>query len=240
MLLSACTAFTSKNPVESEQNNEQNLVEEVEPNENEETAIDSNDTDDDSEKDNVSSVDEQEAEDSNEPTELEMMGFFLPDSSEAHYGGIGNEFAELDILVSHPYDGFVMIYENNGGVLIRTLYKVETDKILILSEEPFEAIESAPPLAELEQMQVESVYLQKPFEVGAVFESWTIVETNATVETFYQTFEHAIVIEEQDGDFINRKYFVKDYGEVKRESIMEVTDEPNLTITSLLETIKEP
>lgn len=239
-VLSACSISTSKDPVESDLDNDQNLVEEADASDDEVATNGSNDIVNDSEEGNDSVMNEQETEDPNEVIELDMMSYFLPDSYEAHFEGTGNEFAELDILVSHPYDGIVMIHENNGGVLIKTLYKVENDKIFILNEEPVETIKSAPPLEELEQMQVQSVYLQKPLEVGATFESWTIVETDAIVETLYQTFENAVVIEEQDGNFINRKSFVKDYGEVKRESIMKVTDEPNFIITSLLETIKEP
>ena len=33
-------------------------------------------------------------------------------------------------------------------------------------------------------------------------------------------FDHAFVIEMKTDDFVNRKYFVEGFGEVKRESIM--------------------
>ena len=51
--------------------------------------------------------------------------------------------------------------------------------------------------------------MQKPFEVGTTFNQWTIVETDATVETPYQQFEHVLVIEMKENDFTNRKYFAE-------------------------------
>ena len=65
-------------------------------------------------------------------SEISLTDFFLPDGSNAHYLGEGNEFAELDIEVTHPFEDYVIIHENNGGSLVRHIYKIETDKISIL------------------------------------------------------------------------------------------------------------
>lgn len=72
-----------------------------------------------------------------------MLDYLLPDSSKAHYEGTGNEYAELDVQVYHPYEEFVMIYENNGGSMIRKLYKVEKDRILTLEEKHVDVQENA-------------------------------------------------------------------------------------------------
>lgn len=169
-----------------------------------------------------------------------MLDYLLPDSSKAHYEGEGNEFAELDVQVYHPYENYVMIYENNGAVLLRKLYKVEKDKILKLDESPVDTEGNAPPVAELEKMAVKGVYLQKPFEKGATFEKWTIVDTDATVETPYKKFEHAIVIEEKDEAYTNRKYFVEGFGEVKRESVMTQEGKEDFFVTSSMESVTKP
>ena len=81
--------------------------------------------------------------------------------------------------------------------------------------------------------------MQKPFEVGATFNDWTIVETDATIETPYQNFEHVLVIEMKDKDFTNRKYFAKNFGEIKRESVMIIEDEEDFVVTSTLESVSK-
>lgn len=169
-----------------------------------------------------------------------MLDYLLPDSSKAHYEGTGNEYAELDVQVYHPYEEYVMIYENNGGSMVRKLYKVEKDRILTLEEKHVDVTENAPPVAEIEKMAVTGVYLQKPFEKGATFGKWTVVDTDATVDTPYKKFEHAIVIEEQGDSYINRKYFEEGFGEVKRESVMTVKGEDDLLVTSSMESVTKP
>ena len=79
--------------------------------------------------------------------------------------------------------------------------------------------------------------MQKPFEVGATFNEWTIVETDATIETPYHKFEQVIVIETKEKDFINRNYFAENYGEVKRESVM--ISEDDFVVTSTLESVSK-
>lgn len=169
-----------------------------------------------------------------------MMDFLLPDNSKAHYEGTGNEYAELDVQVYHPYEEYVMIYENNGGSLLQKLYKVEKDRILTLDERHVDVKENSPPIAELEKMEVTGVYLQKPFEEGASFGRWTIVDSDATVDTPYRKFEHAIVIEEKGDNFINRKYFVEGFGEVKRESVMKSEGQEDFIVTSSMESVTQP
>ncbi|MGG0644435.1 hypothetical protein ABE021_10895 [Sporosarcina gallistercoris] len=169
-----------------------------------------------------------------------MLDYLLPDSSKSHYEGTGNEYAELDVQVYHPYENYVMIYENNGAALLRKLYKVEKDRILILEEKHVDIEENAPSVETLKKMEVTGIYLQKPFEKGAAFGKWTIVDTDATVDTPYKKFEHAIVIEEKGENYTNRKYFVEGFGEVKRESMMTKKGEADMLVTSSMESVTQP
>ena len=50
-----------------------------------------------------------EGDNGNNQSEISMIDFFLPDGSKAHYLGEGNEFAELDIEVAHPYEKYVIV-----------------------------------------------------------------------------------------------------------------------------------
>lgn len=96
-----------------------------------------------------------------------------------------------------------------------------------------------PSLNELDAMTPTGIYLKKPFTKGTAFGDWIIVDTDVTVETPYQTFDHAFVIEKQDKDVINRKYFVEGFGEVKRESIMTTDDGGEYIVTSTLKAVDQ-
>ena len=75
------------------------------------------------------------------------------------------------------------------------------------------------------------------YKPGTIFGDWTIVQTGAMVETPFNTFENAFVIEMNNADFVNRKYFVRGFGEVKRESVMTM-DDGEFIVTSTLESIE--
>ncbi|MCM3709666.1 hypothetical protein [Sporosarcina luteola] len=168
-----------------------------------------------------------------------LLDFFLPAGSTARYKGEGNEFAKLDIDFAHPYEDYVILHENNGGAVIRRIYKIEKEQILKIEEKPVDLHEDFPSLQDINAMEPIGIYLKKPLNVGTVFGNWKIVEKDVTVETPYQTFDHAFVIEEKGEDFVNRKYFVEGFGEVKRESIMKSVDEEYI-VTSTLESVTKP
>ena len=168
--------------------------------------------------------------------EISLTDLFLPDGSKAHYLGEGNEFAELDVEVARPFENYVVVHENNGGSLVRHIYKIEPDQISILEEKTVDLVKDFPSQAELDAMNPTGVYLKKPLKKGTTFDTWTIVEMNTTVDTPYKKFDHAFVIEMKTDDFVNRKYFVEGFGEVKRESIMQ-TDDGEFIVTSTLKTV---
>jgi hypothetical protein len=170
------------------------------------------------------------------PSESELREFFLPAGSVAHFEGVGIEFAQYKVEYAQPFQNYFILHENNGGALLRKVYRVNDDKIEILESTVVNQEESVPMLADLEKLNPIGVYLMKPFEVGTEFGTWKIVETDATVETPYQTFNDAIVIEEVLDNAVNRKYFVSGIGEVMRESIMD-TDDGEYVVTSKLRTI---
>jgi len=169
---------------------------------------------------------------------IPLSDLFMPDGSKAHFQGEGNEFAELDVQVTRPFENYIVIHENNGGSLVRHIYKIEPDKISILEEMAVQLVKDFPSQADLDKLKPIGVYLKKPLEIGTTFGTWTIIDTETTIDTPYKKFDHAIVIEEKTEDYINRKYIVEGYGEVKRESIMQ-TDDGEYIVTSTLLTIEE-
>lgn len=170
-------------------------------------------------------------------TEVDLSNFFLPDGAKAHYKGEGNEFSTLAIEVHKIGEQFVAVDEDNGGTLIRKLYRIDEDKISLLSEDVVHTNIDLPSEELMKDLKPVEVYLQKPLKVGNKYDHWEIIETNSTVETPYKKFDNAIVIEMVDDGFINRKYFVPNYGEVKRESIMQCEGDEDFIVTSSLETV---
>ncbi|WP_301109288.1 hypothetical protein [Sporosarcina sp.] len=199
------------------------------------TSLDGNsNSNNDSVKDEQTNENQSGQEDA-EKTDVSLLDYFLPDGSSAHYKGDGNEFAELDITVDSPAEDYVVVHENNGGSFIQKVYKLEGDEIKILQEQPVEIKAEVPNGEDLKAMQPIGIYLNGPIEKGTVFEDWKIIETDASVETPYQEFNDAVVLEQKGDDIINRKYLVKGFGEVKRESIM--TTNKDFVVTSSLETV---
>ncbi|MCZ2256940.1 hypothetical protein [Sporosarcina sp. G11-34] len=166
-----------------------------------------------------------------------MSEFFLPSGTNAHYKGEGNEFAELDIEVTVLDESHVVVDEDNGGVSSRTIYQIQEDKISILSSEPIDFDDPMPTSDMISKMIPLEIYLQKPFEVGSSFGKWTIIETDATTETPFKTFNDVIVNEMDEDDFINRKYFAKGFGEIKREAIMITENNDDFIVTSTLQSV---
>ncbi len=202
-------------------------------------------------KDNVNTDEENvaEVEDEDEKPVVEeevestedssMLEYFLPEGTKSHFKGEGNEFAELDVEVIVANEDYAIVDVDNGGVLVRTIYKIEQDSIHIVSTEPIDYEEEVPSLEEINDMKSIEVYLERPFKKGNTFGVWTIIEVAATVETPYQSFNDAIIIESSDENFVNQKAFVKGYGEVKYETIMDTDDEFEFIVTSILESVEE-
>lgn len=174
----------------------------------------------------------------NDDVVMPMSDFFLKDGTKAHFKGEGNEFAGFTMEITQPYENFFIVYENNGGIFLRRIFSATEKQIYILDESTVDYKDEFPSLAELEDMTPKGIYLQKPLKVGATFDLWTVVDIDATVETPYRTFTNAIVIEQKEEHVTNRKYFVQDFGEVKRESI-QTTNGKEFVVTSELESVSK-
>ncbi|MEI4768210.1 hypothetical protein WAX74_00870 [Psychrobacillus sp. FJAT-51614] len=162
-----------------------------------------------------------------------LSHFFQADQTTAQFKGEGNEYASYTLKTQHPYENYVITYEDNGGTIVQRIYRITEDNIGLLAEtaEAYETVK--PSLEELESMQVIDIYLAAPLEVGTHFNEWEIISTSETVETESQTFENVIVVEKTEAQGnITRKFFVKDFGEIKREFIMVSEDEEDITVTS--------
>jgi hypothetical protein len=171
------------------------------------------------------------------PTETNLNQFFLTDGSSAQFLGDGNEYASYSLKTQWMNENYVATYEDNGGTVMQRIYRISTDKISLLAEngEAYDA--QMPSVEELEAKPEIGIYLSTPLEVGTEFNDWIITSTSETVETSLQMFTDVIVIEkkEEQGN-LNRKYFAKEFGEIKREFIMH-EGEQEIIISSTIEKV---
>ena len=177
-----------------------------------------------------------EEEPSNDP--IDPLSFFLADGSAARFEGIGNEYATLAIRTEYLDEGYVALYEDNGGTTMLRVYRLSDDRVDLVKEEGEFYEDYTPTFEELEALEVISAYLEFPLEEGNLIGDRTVIETGATVETPYETFEDAIVLESKSQEnTTNRWYFVEGYGEVKREFISQEEGAEDFIVTSSLESI---
>lgn len=167
-----------------------------------------------------------------------LTKFFMPNGTIADYLGEGNEFASFRSRTHWHNDNTVSIYEDNGGSTVLRTYRINKDTIVLIHEEGEYYEEFNPTDDELNALQPISTYLQLPLKEGTSFDDWHIRNVNQTIETPYRIFNHVILLEktEESGN-INRRYIVKDYGEIKREYIMN-DGESETVVSSTLENIK--
>jgi len=168
---------------------------------------------------------------------VDLKKFLKPDNTVANFLGDGNEFSSYTEKTTWLNDEFVGTIVDNVGVSLMTIYKITKNQIEIVFKEPIDLDTPFPKIEELEVLEPIETYLATPIEEGTSFGQWKIVETNATIETPYKTFEKAIILEEKGENYVNRKYFVEGLGEIKTESIMDTDQGETYTVTSALQSI---
>ena len=181
---------------------------------------------------------EESAEESN-TDEIDPFSFFMADGTTAHFEGVGIEFAALTIRTEYLEEDYVALYEDNGGTTLLKVYRLSDDRVDLVKDEAEFHDDYTPTSEELDELEVISTYLEFPLEVGDTFGERTVIETGATVETPYETFDNAIVLESKESEnTTNTWYFVEGYGEVKREFVSQEEGEDEFKVTSSLESME--
>lgn len=170
--------------------------------------------------------------------QVNLTQFFLPNDTTAYFKGEGNEYASYTLKILHLYDNYITTLEDNGGTVVQRIYRISDDEITLISEKGEAYDPVTPSLEELESMQPMDIYLDTPIQVGTEFNGWKITSTSASVVTDLKKFENVVVIErkETEGN-MTRKYFAKDFGEIKREFIM-LEEQKEVIISSTIEKFK--
>ncbi|MBS4210215.1 hypothetical protein KHA95_19330 [Bacillus sp. FJAT-50079] len=183
-------------------------------------------------------VKQPEEENKENPPQVALSDFFMKDGTVANFKGEGNEFAQYTAKTKWLNDRYVSIYEDNGGTVMLRTYRIDDDKIVVVLEEGESYDEYTPTDSELEQLKPLYTYLKLPLEKDETFDGWKVIDNAATIDTPLQPFHDVIVLEKRSDDgSINRKYFAKDFGEIKREFKMSEGDE-EMTVTSTIEKVE--
>lgn len=168
---------------------------------------------------------------------IDLKRYFMKDGTVAKYLGDGNEYASYQARTQWHNDDTVSIYEDNGGTVVIRTYRITEDSIHLIKEQGEYYETYSPTDEELQSLPIISTILQTPIETGITFDEWTIVSIDQTLETPYKTFDEVIVLEKTDeSGAVQRKYFVQDFGEIKREFIMQEND-AEFSVTSTLESV---
>ncbi|SOC23893.1 hypothetical protein SAMN05880501_11634 [Ureibacillus xyleni] len=176
-----------------------------------------------------------------EEAKTDFKHFFKPDGTTSTFLGEGNEYASYTEKTKWLSDNYVATVIDNGGATTMKVYRVLEDRIDLVYDELVEEMPNDvvyPEVQSLDKLEAVEPYLASPIEVGTTFGNWKIVETGASIDTHFETFENAIVIEEQGEDFTNRKYVVEGFGVVKSESVMVTDTNEEYIVTSTLERIE--
>ena len=170
---------------------------------------------------------------------FDFRGYLKPTDTIASFIGDGNEFAsykEQTISLSNDYVATII---DNGANNTLKVYRIVNHRIEIIVNELIDDPDSFtyPELSYLSNLSPLEIYISGPIEIGTTFGTWKIVETNVSLQTPYQTFENVFIIEEDEDDMINRKYFAYNYGVIKTESILKTKTDEYFVITSTIEDI---
>jgi hypothetical protein len=153
--------------------------------------------------------------------DITLSKFFMNDNSTAQFKGEGNEFTSYTLKTRFLFDDYIATYEDNGGTVIEKIYRIFDDHIGIIARNAEVYEPKIRTLEELKAMPELEIYLGTPLKVGNEFEGWKVISTSEIVKSNSNFFEDVIVIEKKDGqNTIERKYFAKDFGEIKREFTM--------------------
>jgi len=173
-----------------------------------------------------------------EKVRVDLANFFMEDGAVANYLGDGNEYASFLARTQWHNGNTVSIYEDNGGTTVLRTYRITEESIDLIKEAGEFYDKFNPTDVELNALPTLSTFLQLPLEEGELFDDWMIISVNQIIETPYQTFEKVILLEKTDeSGAIQRKYLVSDFGEIKREFIMN-EDEIEFSVTSVLESVE--
>ncbi|TKC15466.1 hypothetical protein [Robertmurraya kyonggiensis] len=195
--------------------------------------------------DKPSTDDEEEAPEVEEtPVEevatINIQEYFPPENVIKHFRGEGNEYASEVETIFQREGEFLVSLGNNGGTQVLRVYQLTQNGIHLVYEVPEYYEESPPSVASLqEQFQIQDV-LTVPVEKGRMINGWEIVDIAHELTLPIGTLNDVIVLEKTNGnESMNRHYWAKQYGLVKKEFYYKNEDAYELMVTTELEKVEE-
>lgn len=169
---------------------------------------------------------------------IDLSNYFMKDNSIAKYLGEGNEYATYSARTQWHNTHTVSIFEDNGGTILLRTYRITDDAIELINEQGEFYGDFNPTNDKLDAMPKISTFLQLPIVKDKEFDGWSIIEVGLTLETPLQEFNNVIQIQKTDATgSIQNRYIVENFGEIKREFIMNEEDS-EFSVTSTIESIE--
>lgn len=164
-----------------------------------------------------------------------MQLFFKEDQSIAYFEGVGSEDASYTEKTDWLSDKYIRLVKDNGDISVIQYFRVTEEGIYLLNE-------SMKPtnftIAQLDKLLPIATIIEAPIKIGSQFGDWTVVSTNETVETTYDTFSEVLVLMSERDGLTELKYFAPGYGLISHLSSPEHDDENPSQVASNLADIK--
>jgi hypothetical protein len=151
---------------------------------------------------------------------INIQDYYPPEMVIKHFKGEGNEYATEVETIFHKEGELLPSFVNNGGTQVLKIYELTSEGLYVVHEEA-EFYEDEPPLLEHFQTQYsKQAILMKPLKEEQVINEWRVVATKETLELPIGILEETVVLEKiNDNGSVNRHYWSRGYGLVKKEYV---------------------
>lgn len=124
---------------------------------------------------------------------------FKKDGIIAYFVGEGNEYANLIEKTIWLNENYVIVRVDNGGAITDRVFRINDEKLALISTGIVENIDHEYDLNELEAMQEIEIVFEGAIQNGTA-PNGTTVTTNVTFETPFKTFTDAITVTKLEDD----------------------------------------
>lgn len=167
----------------------------------------------------------------------QLKRYFKKDGDIAYFIGEGSEYASYKETTKWLSDEYVEIIVDNGGSIMRTIYHITDDAIVVVYEDMTDGGYTIVPIEKLKTMSPISTILKAPIETGKKVNDGTITYPT-TIKTLVGTFENAVLVSTENDGYILNRFYVEDMGLVMVTQLSE--DSYAFTTTSLASINKLP
>ncbi|MFE8702372.1 hypothetical protein ACFYKX_17380 [Cytobacillus sp. FJAT-54145] len=184
-------------------------------------------------------IDDQQSDHNEDQHTENIQQYFPKEKQKKFFKGIGNEFAEESEWFYEQEGNYLPSVLENGGTRILKVYKLTSEGLYLVYEEPEFYRDEIPSMETLQSAFKEKPLLLSSLKEGSFIGSWKVIKTNEELTVPLGEMDHVMVLEHSNGDgSISRQYWAPTFGLVKKEFYMEHEDGNETMVTSELERVE--